>query len=410
MAKKATGRAELVLDNFTDVLADIRCGKGVIVVDSTDRENEGDIILATEKVTPEMISFLMREARGLICVSIPADVAERLQLPLQVLNNNSPFQTPFAINIDHKDVGPLGVTAEGRARTMLALIEPGATAHDFVSPGHVFPLISNSAGVMGRPGHTEGAFDLARLAGLAPSGVLCEILNPDGTMARGAQLQEFAAKHNLRVTSIQEIREYRALNEIAVRSVSSGDVETDYGTFHATVFADDAGKKEHIAMARGDISRMPASYAPLVRLHSECLTGDVFGSRRCDCGRQLDGAMKLITEEGVGIILYLRQEGRGIGLENKVRAYALQDQGLDTVEANVHLGFDPDERDFAVGAHMLLAMGLRAIRLITNNPAKGAALARYGISVVERIPMVVEADPYSEAYLRTKREKLGHIL
>ena len=410
MAKKANERAELVLDNFTDVLADIRSGKGVIVVDNADRENEGDIILATEKATPEIISFLMREARGLICVSIPSDVAERLQLPLQVLNNNSPFQTPFAINIDHRDVGPLGVTAEGRARTMLALIESGTTAHDFVSPGHVFPLIANSAGVMGRPGHTEGAFDLARLAGLAPSGILCEILNPDGTMARGPQLQEFAKKHTLRVTSIQAIREYRAMHEIAVRPVSSSDVDTDYGTFQATVFADDAGKKEHVAMARGDISRMPASYAPLVRVHSECLTGDVFGSRRCDCGRQLDGAMKLITEEGVGIVLYLRQEGRGIGLENKVRAYALQDQGLDTVEANVHLGFNPDERDFAVGAHMLLAMGVRAVRLITNNPAKGAALARYGISVVERIPMVVETDPYSEAYLRTKREKLGHIL
>lgn len=410
MGKKTPKRAEIVLDSFTDILEDIRSGKGVVVVDSADRENEGDIILATEKATPEMISFLMREARGLICVSIPSDVAERLRLPLQVLNNNSPFQTPFAINIDHKDVGSLGVSAEGRARTMRALIDPTAGPDDFVSPGHVFPLIANSAGVVGRPGHTEGAFDLARLAGLAPSGILCEVLNPDGTMARGAQLQEFAAKHNLRLTSIEAIRDYRAVHEIAVRAVNSGEVDTDYGSFHATVFADDVGKKEHVAMTRGDLSRMPASYAPLVRLHSECLTGDVFGSRRCDCGRQLDGAMKLITEEGAGMVLYLRQEGRGIGLENKVRAYALQDQGLDTVEANVHLGFDPDERDFAVGAHMLLAMGVRTIRLITNNPAKGAALARFGISVVERIPMVVEADPYSEAYLRTKRDKLGHIL
>ena len=410
MTKKASGGAELVLDNFSDILNDIRAGKAVIVVDSTDRENEGDLILATEKVTPEMVSFLMREARGLICVSIPSEVAERLQLPLQVLNNNSPFQTPFAISVDHKDVVPRGVTAEGRSQTMRSLMEPAALPHHFVSPGHVFPLIANSAGVMGRPGHTEGAFDLARLAGLSPSGILCEVLNPDGTMARGAQLQAFAKKHGVRITSIQAIREYRAFNEIAVRHLSDSDVETDYGTFHATVFADDAGKKEHVAVVKGELSKMPASYVPLVRLHSECLTGDVFGSRRCDCGKQLDGAMKLITEEGAGIILYLRQEGRGIGLENKVRAYALQDQGLDTVEANVHLGFDPDERDFAVGAHMLLAMGIRAIRLITNNPAKGAALARFGISVVERIPMVVESDPYSETYLRTKREKLGHIL
>lgn len=410
MAKRASAGEEIILDSFVDILADIRAGKGVIVVDSTDRENEGDIIFATEKVTPEIVSFLMRDARGLICVSIPADVADRLRLPLQVLNNNSPFQTPFAISVDHKDVGTAGVTADGRATTMRAIIDPASQAHDFVSPGHVFPLIANSAGVLGRPGHTEGAFDLARLAGLAPSGILCEILNPDGTMARGRQLTEFAKKHGLRITSIKAIREHRDLHEIAVRPLSESDVETDYGSFHATVFADDAGKKEHIAMVRGELARMPASYAPLVRLHSECLTGDVFGSRRCDCGRQLDGAMKLITEEGAGIVLYLRQEGRGIGLENKVRAYALQDQGLDTVEANVHLGFDPDERDFAVGAHILLAMGVRSIRLITNNPAKGAALARFGIAVVERIPMVVAADPYSEAYLRTKREKLGHIL
>ena len=410
MSKRASGGAELVLDNFVDVLADIRAGKGVIVVDSADRENEGDIILATEKVTPEMVAFLTREARGLICVSIPSDVAERLRLPLQVLNNNSPFQTPFAISVDHRDAGPNGVTAESRARTMLALIDPAAVAEDFVSPGHVFPLIANSAGVMGRPGHTEGAFDLARLAGLAPSGILCEILNPDGTMARGSQLQDFANKHGLRVTSIQAIREYRAFYEVAVRPLSNGDVDTDYGTFHATVFVDDAGKKEHIALVRGDLSQSSKESAPLVRLHSECLTGDVFGSRRCDCGRQLDGAMKLITDEGRGAILYLRQEGRGIGLENKVRAYALQDQGLDTVEANVHLGFDPDERDFAVGAHMLLAMGIRSIRLITNNPAKGAALARFGITVVERVPIIVEPDPYSEAYLKTKREKLGHLL
>ncbi len=410
MAKSASGGGTLVLDTFTDVLADIRAGKAVLVVDNADRENEGDLILATEKVTSEMVSFLMREARGLICVSIPAEIAERLRLPLQVLNNNSAFQTPFAINVDHKDVGSRGVTAEGRAQTMRALIETGSEAPDFVSPGHVFPLIANSAGVMGRPGHTEGAFDLARLAGLTPSGILCEVLNPDGTMARGAQLQEFASKHELRITSIQAIKEYRAFHEIAVRQLSEGDVETDYGSFHARVFADDAGKKEHVAMIRGELATMPMSYAPLVLLHSECLTGDVFGSRRCDCGRQLDGAMKLITEEGAGLVLYLRQEGRGIGLENKVRAYALQDQGLDTVEANVHLGFDPDERDFAVGAHMLLAMGIRSIRLITNNPAKAAALSRFGISVVERIPMVVEPDPYSEAYLRTKREKLGHLL
>jgi 3,4-dihydroxy 2-butanone 4-phosphate synthase/GTP cyclohydrolase II len=293
---------------------------------------------------------------------------------------------------------------------MRALIDPNARPEDFVSPGHVFPLSANSAGVMGRPGHTEGTFDLARLAGLAPSGILCEVLNLDGTMARGAQLALFAQKHNLKVTSIEAVKQHRLLREIAVRPISSSEVDTDFGAFQATVFGDDAAGKEHLALSKGDFGVMPTSYAPLVRLHSECLTGDVFGSRRCDCGRQLDGAMQLLVKEGAGIILYLRQEGRGIGLENKMRAYGLQDQGLDTVEANVHLGFEPDERDFAVGAHILLAMGITSIRLITNNPAKAEALARFGISIVERIPMVVDEDPLSAAYLRTKKEKMGHLL
>ena len=400
----------LTLDPIEEVIADMRDGRIVLVVDSTDRENEGDLVVATEAVSPEAIAFMMREARGLICVSVSGEVAERLQLPLQVLNNNSPFQTPFAISIDHKDVVPRGVTAESRAVTMRALIDPNARPEDFVSPGHVFPLIANSAGVMGRPGHTEGTFDLARLAGLAPSGILCEVLNPDGTMARGAQLALFAQKHNLKVTSIEAVKQHRLLREIAVRPISSSEVDTDFGAFQATVFGDDAGGKEHLALSKGDFGVMPTSYAPLVRLHSECLTGDVFGSRRCDCGRQLDGAMQLLVQEGAGIILYLRQEGRGIGLENKMRAYGLQDQGLDTVEANVHLGFEPDERDFAVGAHILLAMGITSIRLITNNPAKAEALARFGISIVERIPMVVDEDPLSAAYLRTKKEKMGHLL
>jgi 3,4-dihydroxy 2-butanone 4-phosphate synthase/GTP cyclohydrolase II len=404
------GQGKLHLDPFHEVLADFRAGKPVIVVDDADRENEGDICIAAEAVTSEAISFLMKEARGLICVSVSRKLASTLNLPLQVYNNNSPFQTPFAISIDHKDVMPFGVTASSRAYTVRKLLDPAARAGDFVSPGHIFPLLANDAGVLARQGHTEGVFDLARLAELAPAGVLCEILNPDGTMARGAQLEEFAKRHELRLTSIDEIRRYRTLNEIAVRPLSSRIVETDFGSFNATVYADDAGGKEHVAMVRGDVSAMPASYAPLVRLHSECLTGDVFGSRRCDCGQQLAGAMNLVVTEGVGIILYLRQEGRGIGLENKVRAYKLQDEGLDTVEANVKLGFRPDERDFAVGAHMLLSMGIRAIRLITNNPEKGESLARFGITVVERVPMLVADDPVRADYLKTKKEKMGHIL
>jgi 3,4-dihydroxy 2-butanone 4-phosphate synthase/GTP cyclohydrolase II len=402
--------ASLQLDPFHDVLADFRAGKAVIVVDDADRENEGDICIAAEAVTSAVIAFLMREARGLICVSIAKQLAATLNLPLQVYNNNSPFQTPFAISIDHKDVMPFGVTASSRAYTIKKLLDPTAHSGDFVSPGHVFPLLANEAGVMGRQGHTEGVFDLARLAGLAPAGILCEILNPDGTMARGEQLVQFGRVHGLRMTSIEEIRKYRALHEIAVRQLSSRVVDTDFGPFTATVYIDDAGGKEHLAMVRGDLGAMPTSYAPLVRMHSECLTGDVFGSRRCDCGQQLAGAMDLVVTEGVGVILYLRQEGRGIGLENKVRAYKLQDEGFDTVEANVKLGFRPDERDFAVGAHMLLSMGIRSIRLITNNPNKGDSLSRFGITVVERVPMLVEEDPVRAGYLRTKRDKLGHLL
>jgi 3,4-dihydroxy 2-butanone 4-phosphate synthase/GTP cyclohydrolase II len=398
------------LSPLEEILQDLRDGRPILVVDSSTREDEGDIVVATEAVTPEAVAFMMEHARGLICVSVSSEVANRLKLPLQVLNNNSPFQTPFAVSVDLKEVLPRGVTAESRARTMQALIDPHRSADEFVSPGHVFPLIANDAGVMGRPGHTEGVFDLAKLAGLAPSGILCEVLNPDGTMARGSDLARFAETHNLKITSIEAIREYRLLHEIAVRSINASEVSTDFGPFIATVFSEDTGGKEHVALVRGDLSTLPASYAPLVRLHSECLTGDVFGSRRCDCGRQLEGAMKLVTEEGVGVILYLRQEGRGIGLENKIRAYSLQDQGLDTVEANVHLGFEPDERDFAVGAHILRSMGIHSIRLITNNPAKGAQLSRFGITITERIPMVVEADPLSAGYLRTKREKMGHLL
>lgn len=397
------------IDPFEEVLNEFRLGRPVLLIDDADRENEGDVVLATESVTPEALAFLMNEARGLICVSLSREVAARLELPLQVTTNNSPFQTPFAVSVDYVGVVPNGVTAASRALTMLKLADPDARAEDFVTPGHVFPLIANDAGVLGRRGHTEGVFDLARLAGLAPSGILCEILNSDGTMARGEQLIAFARKHRLRVSTIEEIRAYRARHEISVRLLSSSVVDTDFGPCSALVFADDAGGKEHVAMVYGDGDGISTS-TPLVRIHSECLTGDVFGSRRCDCGPQLEGALRLIAAEGAGIILYLRQEGRGIGLENKVKAYALQDQGLDTVQANVELGFEPDERDFAVGAHMLLSMGIKQIRLITNNPVKAATMARCGISLSERIPMITETDPCSARYLATKREKLGHLL
>jgi 3,4-dihydroxy 2-butanone 4-phosphate synthase/GTP cyclohydrolase II len=395
---------------FKEVLTRFKAGDAVVLLDDVDRENEGDVILAAESVTPEKIAFFMNKARGLICLSISESVARRLQLSLQVDTNNSPFQTPFAVSVDAAAVAQCGVTASSMAKTVLAMINPQTSSADFVTPGHVFPLIANSAGVLGRQGHTEGASDLARLAGLEPAGLLCEILNPDGTMARGEELVAFAEDHKLAITTIKEIQRYRGQHEISVRLISQARCETDYGDCTAYLFADDAGHKEHVAIVQGDLGTLPTSYAPLVRIHSECVTGDVFGSRRCDCGPQLDGAMAMIAQEGTGVVLYLRQEGRGIGLENKLKAYALQDKGQDTVEANIALGFKADERDFAVGAHMLQYLGLSSIRLITNNPHKIEAMERCGISIVERIPMVVPADVCSAQYLATKREKLGHML
>jgi 3,4-dihydroxy 2-butanone 4-phosphate synthase/GTP cyclohydrolase II len=404
---------EIPLTDFGEVLTRFKRGEPVILVDDPGRENEGDVVIAAEAVTPQVIAFLMREARGLICVSISHKLAEGLDLPLQVATNNSPFQTPFAVNIDARCVLPYGVTAKGRATTIAALLKADVVAGDFVSPGHIFPLIANEAGVLARNGHTEGVFDLVRLCGLKQVGVLCEVLNPDGTMARGEELVNFANKHSLAITSIEAIREYRIKKEIAVRPIGScsGSVGTDYGDFKLHLFADDAGASEHFALVKGDVTEISVSNeAPPVRIHSECLTGDVFGSRRCDCGQQLARALELISSNGRGIILYLRQEGRGIGLGNKLLAYALQDNGMDTVEANLKLGFGADERDFAVAAHILRYLGVSRIKLITNNPQKEIALKQYGIEVSERIPLVVAPDPYNRGYLEAKRAKMGHLL
>jgi 3,4-dihydroxy 2-butanone 4-phosphate synthase/GTP cyclohydrolase II len=398
--------------DFHEVLQRFESGEPIVLLDDIDRENEGDIVIAAERITPSLMAFLMQEARGLICVSVSEEIARRLDLPLQVQldSNNSPFQTPFAVSVDASEVVPSGVTASSRARTVHKLLDRAAVPSDFVSPGHIFPLIANSAGVLGRKGHTEGVFDLARLSGLTPAGILCEVLNPDGTMARAQELAEFANKHGLAITTIEEIRRYRGFHEISVRLVSKSAVQTSYGQCLALLYADDVGGKEHLAVVHGDLAGMPTSYAPLVRIHSECVTGDVFGSRRCDCGPQLDVALSRIAQEGVGVVLYLRQEGRGIGLENKLKAYALQEAGHDTVEANLALGFQADERDFAVGAHMLKALGLSNIRLMTNNPRKIAAMERYGIVVSERIPTSISPEPYNAQYLATKRDKLGHLL
>jgi 3,4-dihydroxy 2-butanone 4-phosphate synthase/GTP cyclohydrolase II len=402
--------SQLEIAPFSEIVSEFHQGKMVIMVDDADRENEGDLILATEKVTSDAIAFMMREARGLICVTVSGSVAERINIPLQTLTNNSSFQTPFAVSVDAREVAGFGVTASGRARTMQRMIAQDAVPNDFMSPGHVFPLIASPAGVIGRQGQTEGSFDLARLSGLTPSGIICEILNPDGSMARGAQLNAFARRFGLKITSVAEVLKHRIAHEVLVREIARTELTTPQGRFTAVVLADDVSRKEHLALVYGDIAKAAKEGAPLVRIHSECLTGDVLGSRRCDCGPQLHRALDALVKEGAGIVLYLRQEGRGIGLANKLRAYALQDQGHDTVDANIALGFAPDLRDFAVAAKMLSTFGVNSVRLMTNNPEKVKALEVFGVRIAERVSIVVEPDEYSRSYLETKRTKLGHLI
>lgn len=401
-------RNDVRLDSMDQVLDDFYHGKPVIIVDAVDRENEGDLAVATEKITPELVNFMLREARGLICVTISRGVAQRLQLPFQVLNNNSRFQTPFAVSIDSVEFAENGITAEARANTMRKLTDNESKAEDFVSPGNVFPLIANPAGVIGRQGQTEGSYDLARIVGLEPSAVICEILNPDGTMAKGSQITRFAEKHDLKITSVQEIIQHRINREVLLRESSESQLDTAYGKFEVYIFHDDVENKEHIALVYGDLTT--ATEGVLTRVHSECLTGDVFGSRRCDCGSQLDLAMKSIVAQGLGIVIYMRQEGRGIGLTNKLKAYALQDLGHDTVEANIELGFEPDLRNYAATAKILKQLQVTNVRLMTNNPMKIEMLEKYGVTVSERVPLIVPDDEFSREYLKTKASKLGHLL
>lgn len=400
----------LQLSPFSEVVEDFAAGKMVILIDDAERENEGDLVIATEMLTAEAVEFMMTYARGLICVTISDEVAQRLNLPLQSLTNNSAFQTPFAVSIDHKDVVPNGAEGPARVMTMRKMLDPFSRASDFVCPGHVFPLIANPAGVLGRDGQTEGSFDLARIAGFQASGVICEILNPDGTMARGRQLQRFSEQHGLKIASVAQIARYRTRHEVVVRELGQARLTTDYGEFSSYVFQDDAENKEHLALVYGQLDDFDtAESALLVRIHSECLTGDVFGSRRCDCRDQLDMALREITKRGSGVLLYLRQEGRGIGLSNKVRAYELQDRGADTVEANLQLGFAADQRDFAVAARILKTLGCDHVQLMTNNADKIKALESHGVTVAKRVPIWTEPNADSQAYLDTKRCKLGHL-
>ncbi len=393
--------------NIEDVLKDLRLGKMVILVDDEDRENEGDLTLAAEKTTPEAINFMAKHGRGLICLSLSSDLAEKLALPLMVQNNQSRFGTAFTVSIDARDGISTGISAADRARTIIRAAAEDARPADLVQPGHVFPLRAREGGVLTRAGQTEGSVDLARLAGLRPAGVICEIMNDDGTMARRADLDKFAATHDLKIASIADIIAFRMRKESFVHKVAETFIPTKFGEFRAIAFANDIDEHEHLALVKGDPDPGKAVF---VRVHSQCTTGDVFGSYRCDCGAQLEKALEIVQKEGLGVILYLQQEGRGIGLANKLKAYELQDHGRDTVEANNDLGFEADLRDYGIGAQILASLGVRKIRLMTNNPKKIRGLEGYGLEIIERYPLEAIPRPENMRYLMTKCQKMGHMM
>jgi len=396
----------IAFDTIEAALQDLIDGKPIIVVDDEDRENEGDLIALADRATPEVLNFMITEARGLVCVPITAERAEELDLPPMVTHNTDYHGTAFTVSVDHISTST-GISAFERAQTVKALIDPNTKPSDFRRPGHIFPLIAKDGGVLRRAGHTEAAIDLAKMCNAYPAGFICEIIKEDGTMARLADLQQFKQKHGLKLITIQEMIQYRNAKEKLVERVVDAKLPTDFGEFHAIAYTNMVDNKEHVAFVKGDID---GSKPVLVRVHSECLTGDVFHSHRCDCGPQLEAAMKQIDQEGSGVLLYMRQEGRGIGLINKLKAYVLQEQGLDTVDANLKLGFAPDLRDYGIGAQILKDLGITQMRLLTNNPRKIKGLEGYGLEVVERVPIQMEANEDNSRYLRTKEAKLGHML
>ena len=397
----------MTISSIEEALDDLKQGKMIILVDDENRENEGDLTIAAEKVTPEVINFMAGYGRGLICLALSPPIVEQLDLNQMVNDNRSPFKTAFTVSIEARKGVTTGISAADRAQTILTAVAPDATPKDLVQPGHIFPLRARRGGVLFRTGQTEGSVDLTRLAGLRPAAVICEIMKDDGTMARMPDLEKFSEEHGLKIATVADTITYRMRTESFVHKAAETVLPTPYGEFKAIAFVNDMDDYEHLALVKGDID---PEKDLLVRVHSECLTGDVFGSYRCDCGEQLKKSMAMVQEEGLGVILYLHQEGRGIGLANKLKAYALQDKGFDTVEANEELGFKPDLRDYGVGAQILVALGIRRMRLMTNNPKKIIGLEGYNLEVTGRVPIECEPRPENKKYLMTKCQKLGHLM